>query len=154
VGLVGWASLEAIWLPIMDERTRVGGGSFSAKTLGKGNVVLMAGSTFRTTREASFWAADTGKKLQTISGESMFYAKNYLIDVRKSEKIARIWNLEKIQTVDDVKNIEMTSINIASTDSPFDNYFVIKSDLVITGTQARYTRILYSNYLDRSRTGP
>jgi hypothetical protein len=83
----------------------------------------MAGTGFQTTGEASFWTADTGARLHTLSGNNIFYSNHYLVDLRKSEKIARVWNLGNVRTSDDLKNLEMTSIDIpiSPDDRGFDN---------------------------------
>jgi hypothetical protein len=141
VGIVGLASLESVWIsgPDDDHRSSVRGSDYQASTLGKGNVVVMAGSEFRTAPEASFWRADTGERLHTLSGEAMFYSNHYLVDVRKSEKIARVWNLTNIMTADDLKNLDTTSIDIPISledDRGFHQYTIQGHRLIVEANQA------------------
>ena len=145
VGAVGWASLEAIWVPGADwpQRPELGTQNLSATELGKSGVILLAPSSgFTQGQAAVFWDSDAGKQLRRIDGEGVFFGGDHLVDLRNTDQTLRIWNLRGVKSPEDVKTLMPDLRQIVLPGSTFDvNSYIENDSLVIEDIKNHAYRI-------------
>ena len=145
VGAVGWASLEAIWVPGADwpQRPELGTQNLRATELGKSGVILLAPSSgFTQGQAAVFWDSDAGKQLRRIDGEGVFFGGDHLVDLRNTDQTLRIWNLRGVKSPEDVKTLAPDLRQIVLPGSTFDvNSYIENDSLVIEDIKNHAYRI-------------
>jgi hypothetical protein len=114
VGIVGWASLEAVWVPGTGwpQLSDLGSYQFTARKLPGSSVVLLAAETSGSSNGAAFWDSNSGALLRKIVGEQVSYQGGYLIDVRNEDKTVRSWKLPLLLSkANDVLGIQSETIS-------------------------------------------